>query len=139
MIRGEHVGSVHCVAKAYNHTVVLLQLQSVGLQSRPTGDRVAGHLAASPPEVEKERIVRDANRHHNLGPTHLEENVLAAAAAGLSKVGPLLEWNNIAANEVRVYFQIPAPTLASRRVRAYLMLLCIVLVLGVVCEKQSSS
>jgi hypothetical protein len=80
--------------------IVALQLQSVGLQSRPTGDRVANHLAGSAPEVEKERVVGDANLYHHVAPNYLQANTLAAAAAGLSKVGPLLEWNNIAANEV---------------------------------------
>jgi hypothetical protein len=80
----------------------VVQLQSVGLQSRPTGDRVASHLAGSAPEVEKERVVGDANLYHHVAPNHLQANILAAAAAGLSKVGPILEWNNIAANEVRL-------------------------------------
>ena len=78
----------------------MMQMQSIGLQSRPTGDRVAGHLTSSTPELLKERVVDAANQHHTEAPRYAQANTLAAAAAGLSNVGPLLEWNNIAANEV---------------------------------------
>jgi hypothetical protein len=87
-------------ASAQAHADRHVQLQSVGLQSRPTGDNVAAHLARAVPAVEKERVVAAANRHHLPVPTHLRANTLAAAAAGISGLAPLLAWNDIVPNEV---------------------------------------